>query len=69
MSSLTTQGRLGDKKHLRFRCLRTPADQSLAKTMNDTDFDELVGGVNEVIENLEGKQTLRKTVIAKRLKN
>ena len=32
--------------------------------MNDTDFDQLIGGVNEVIAHLEGKQTLRKTVIA-----
>ena len=32
--------------------------------MNDTDFDQLIGGVNEVIAHLEGKQTLRKSVIA-----
>jgi putative transcriptional regulator len=32
--------------------------------MNDTDFDQLIGGVNEVIAHLDGKQTLRKTVIA-----
>jgi putative transcriptional regulator len=32
--------------------------------MNDTDFDQLIGGVNEVIAHMEGKQTLRKTVIA-----
>ena len=32
--------------------------------MNETDFDQLIGGVNEVIAHLEGKQTLRKTVIA-----
>ncbi|CAA6679228.1 MULTISPECIES: DNA-binding transcriptional regulator [unclassified Lentimonas] len=31
--------------------------------MNDTDFNQLVGDVNEVIAHLEGKQTLRKTVI------
>lgn len=31
--------------------------------MNDTDFDQLIGGVNEVIAHIEGKQTLRKTVI------
>lgn len=32
--------------------------------MNDADFDQLIGSVNEVIAHLEGKQTLRKTVIA-----
>ena len=32
--------------------------------MNDTDFDQLIGGVNEVIAHLEGKQTLRKSAIA-----
>lgn len=32
--------------------------------MNNTDFDQLVGSVKEVIAHLEGKQTLRKTVIA-----
>jgi putative transcriptional regulator len=32
--------------------------------MNDTDFDQLIGGVNEVIAHLEGKQTLRKFAIA-----
>jgi len=31
--------------------------------MNDTDFDQLIVGVNEVIAHIEGKQTLRKTVI------
>jgi putative transcriptional regulator len=31
--------------------------------MNDTDFEQLIGGVNEVIAHLDGKQTLRKTVI------
>jgi putative transcriptional regulator len=31
--------------------------------MNDTDFDQLIGGVNEVIAHIEGKQTLRKTVV------
>lgn len=32
--------------------------------MNDREFDQLIGGVNEVIAHLDGKQTLRKTVIA-----
>ena len=32
--------------------------------MNDTDFNQLIVDVNEVIAHLEGKQTLRKTVIA-----
>lgn len=32
--------------------------------MNKTDFDQIIGGVNEVIAHLEGKQTLRKTVIS-----
>ena len=32
--------------------------------MNDTDFDQLIGSVNEVIAHIEGKQTLRKTVIS-----
>jgi putative transcriptional regulator len=32
--------------------------------MNDTDFDQLIGGVNEVIAHLDGKQTLRKTVVS-----
>ena len=31
--------------------------------MNDTDFEQLIGGVNEVIAHLDGKQTLRKSVI------
>jgi putative transcriptional regulator len=31
--------------------------------MNDTDFEQLLGGVKEVIAHLDGKQTLRKTVI------
>ena len=31
--------------------------------MNDKDFEQLIGGVNEVIAHLDGKQTLRKTVI------
>ena len=31
--------------------------------MNNTDFEQLIGGVNEVIAHLDGKQTLRKTVI------
>ena len=31
--------------------------------MNDSDFDKLVNGANEVIAHIEGKQTLRKTVI------
>ncbi len=32
--------------------------------MNKNDFEELIGGVKEVIAHIEGKQTLRKTVIA-----
>ena len=32
--------------------------------MNNTDFEKLIGGVNEMIAHLDGKQTLRKTVIA-----
>ena len=32
--------------------------------MNEHDFDQLIGGVNDVIAHIEGKQTLRKTVIA-----
>ena len=32
--------------------------------MNNTDFEQLIGGVNEIIAHLDGKQTLRKTVIA-----
>ena len=31
--------------------------------MNDIDFKQLIGGVHEVIAQLDGKQTLRKTVI------
>ena len=31
--------------------------------MNNTDFEQLIGGVKEVIAHLDGKQTLRKTVI------
>lgn len=31
--------------------------------MNNTDFEQLIGGVKEVITHLDGKQTLRKTVI------
>ena len=32
--------------------------------MNNKDFEKLIEGVNEVIAHLDGKQTLRKTVIA-----
>jgi putative transcriptional regulator len=32
--------------------------------MNDTDFDQIIGGVTDVIAHIRGKQTLRKTVIA-----
>ena len=32
--------------------------------MNDTDFDQIIGGVIDVIAHIGGKQTLRKTVIA-----
>ena len=32
--------------------------------MNNKDFEQLIGGAKEMIAHLDGKQTLRKTVIA-----